>query len=112
MKTRDLWNAKILPRLDLAASGIGLAVFAYGIFAILQNWGAYVGESGSGFILWTVCILIMIGAPLAYMFYDSFRILGGKKNFVFDPQKIQQLIEFQSKKGPPCLYACSMPAAP
>jgi TRAP-type uncharacterized transport system fused permease subunit len=88
MKTRDLWNAKILPRLDLAASGIGLAVFAYGIFAILQNWGAYVGESGSGFILWTVCILIMIGAPLAYMFYDSFRILGGKKKFVFDPQKI------------------------
>ena len=88
MKTRDLWSSKILPRLDLAASAIGLIVFFYGVFAILYNWGDYVGESGSGFIMWTFCMLAVIVAPLAYMFYDSFRILGGKKNFVFDPQKI------------------------
>ncbi len=33
-------------------------------------------------------MLAAIGAPLAYMFYDSLRILGGKKTFVYDPQKI------------------------
>jgi TRAP-type uncharacterized transport system fused permease subunit len=88
MKTRDLWNPKVTPRLDLVASGIGLAVFFYGIFAILGNWGAYVQESSTAFVTWTFCMLAVIGAPLVYMFYDSLRIIQGKKNFVYDPQKI------------------------
>ena len=88
MKTRDLWDSKIVPRLDLAASAISLIVFFYGGFAILQNWDGYVGESGNVFVIWTFCILAVIGAPLAYMFYDSLRILGGKKTFSYDPQKI------------------------
>ena len=87
MKTRDLWSSTILPRLDLAASAIGLIVFVYGVFAILYNWGDYVGESGSGFIIWTFCMLAVIGAPLAYMFYDSFRILGEKRTLSLIPKK-------------------------
>ena len=64
MKTRDLWNPKVTPRLDLVASGIGLAVFFYGIFAILGNWGAYVQESSTAFVTWTFCMLAVIAAPL------------------------------------------------
>lgn len=88
MKTRDLWSPKVTSRLDLAASAIGLVVYLYAFFAIFGNWSVYVGESSRGFVIWTFCMLVAIGAPLAYMFYDSIRILGGKKNFVYDPQKI------------------------
>jgi TRAP-type uncharacterized transport system fused permease subunit len=88
MKTRDLWSPKITSRLDLGASAIGLTVFFFAVFAILRYWGDYVGESSTGFVIWTFCMLAAIGAPLAYMFYDSLRILGGKKTFVYDPQKI------------------------
>ena len=88
MKTRDLWSPKVTPRLDLAASAIGLLVFFYAVFAILRNWGAYVQESSTAFVIWTFCMLGAIGAPLAYMFYDSLHILGRKKTFAYEPQKI------------------------
>ncbi len=88
MKTRDLWSPRVTVRLDLAASAIGLVVFFYALFAILQNWSAYLQESSRAFAIWTFCMLAVIGAPLVYMFYDTLRILGGKKNFVYDPQKI------------------------
>jgi TRAP-type uncharacterized transport system fused permease subunit len=88
MKTRDLWGPKVVPRLDLASSTIGLVGFFYAAFIIVRYWGDYLGESGTGFAVWTFVMLAAIGAPLAYMFYDSLRILGGKKSFVYDPQKI------------------------
>ena len=88
MKTRDLWSSKVVPRLDLTASGIGLVVFLYGVYAILRNWGDYVGESSMGFVVWTFCILAAMAAPLIYMFYDSLRILKGQKAFVYDRQQI------------------------
>jgi len=88
MKSRDLWKPRVTSRLDLAASGIGLVVVFYAVFAILRNWGDYLGESSAVFAVWTFVMLAVIAAPLAYMFYDSLRILGGKKTFVYDPQKI------------------------
>ena len=57
------------------------------IFAILQNWGDYVGESGTGFIIWTFCMLAVIGDPLLFMLHDSLRILSGKKRFVWIPRR-------------------------
>src|SRR4030043_951526 len=88
MKTRDLFRSPAVPYLDLAASIVGLGSYAYGFFAVLQNWKDFLGESGTGFAIWVFCILAALGIPLLFMLRDSSRAISGKKKFRLDPQKI------------------------
>jgi TRAP-type uncharacterized transport system fused permease subunit len=88
MKTRDLFRPPAVPYLDLAASIVGLGSYVYGVFAVLQNWKEYLGESGTAFAIWTFCILAALGTPLLFMLWDSLRTISGKIKFKLDPQKI------------------------
>ena len=85
MKTRDLFRSPAVPYLDLAASIVGLGSYAYGFFAVLQNWKDYLGESGTGFAVWTFCILAALGTPLFFMLWDSLRTISGKKKSLRRP---------------------------
>jgi TRAP-type uncharacterized transport system fused permease subunit len=88
MKTRDLFSPSSVPYLDLAASIVGLGSYVTGFLAILRNWPAYLGESGTAFAIWTFCILASLGIPLLFMLADALRMIAGKKEFKLDPQKI------------------------
>jgi len=88
MKTRDLFSSPNVPYLDLAASIVGLGSYAYGFFAVLQNWKDYLGPSGTAFAIWTFCMLAALGIPLLFMLWDALRAILGKKEFNLDPQKV------------------------
>jgi TRAP-type uncharacterized transport system fused permease subunit len=88
MKTRDLWKPRTTTRLDLLSSLIGLGGLAYTVLVLQQNWAAYVGESGTAFVVWTFCILAGLTAPLLFMLWDAVQILRGRRVFKFDPNTI------------------------
>ncbi len=88
LKTRDLFRPSITNSLDLVASLVGLGVITFAIFNVVKYWGAYVGESGTGFIVWTGAVFFGLTAPLIFMLWQAIQILAGRQQFHLDPQKI------------------------
>ncbi|MBW2306902.1 MAG: TRAP transporter fused permease subunit [Deltaproteobacteria bacterium] len=88
MKTRDLWKPTISTFLDLSVSVTGLGVLTYLLMVIVRHWEAYVASSDIVFIIWTFVIISGLAAPFLFMFRDAARIIQGKKEFHYDPQKI------------------------
>jgi len=88
MKTRDLWKPKTTTRLDLCASGVGLAVMAYLFFILAGHWSDYVAKSSGGFVVWTILVYAGLTLPLVFMLRGALRVLGGTEPFAYDPQKV------------------------
>lgn len=88
MKTRDLFAPAKTNLLDLTASIVGLFTLAYAYGVIFQNWKAYVDESSTSFVIWTFCVLAGLTIPLIFMLWTSVQIFSGKRQFLYDPQKV------------------------
>ena len=88
LKTRDLFRPAITNFLDLITSVIGLGIITLAISILIKYWSSYVGESGIGFIIWTVLVFVGLTVPLLFMLWQAIQILSGRKEFHLDPQKI------------------------
>lgn len=88
LKTRDLFRPTVTNLMDLVASLIGLALIIFTLSTVAKNWSVYVGDSGLGFIIWTILVFFGLTAPLIFMLWQAIQTLMGQKEFYLDPQKI------------------------
>ncbi len=88
MKARDLTPHAVTPILDLLVSLICLGLLGYAYCSIFLNWEEFVGPSGLPTVVWLFIILGAMTATCLYMAIDSLRVLAGRKEYRFDPDRI------------------------